>query len=170
MKLPIETLIEEFEKGQITRRQFVAHLSTAVAVLAGVSKGIPSPAKPEGSSLFQVSELNHIALRVTDLDRSQKFYEDTLGMRLILKRSTFRMMGCGPHFVALFKGAEPRLDHLAFTLPTYNQAEVVEKLKAKGLEPVLEEERTYFRDPDGHLIQIEHPEAWPGGGTIPESS
>ena len=170
MKLPIETLIEEFEKGQITRRQFVAHLSTVVAVLAGVSNGIPSSAKAEGSSLFQVSELNHIAMRVTDLDRSQKFYEDTLGMKLILKRSAFRMMGCGPHFLALFKGVEPRLDHLAFTLPTYNQAAVVEKLKAKGLEPRLEEGRTYFRDPDGFIIQIEHPEAWPDGSKRPEPS
>jgi len=170
MSLFIERMLEQFETGELSRRQFVAYLSSMAVIFAGVGKGIASLEQSQTNGLFQVSELNHIAIRVKDLDRSQKFYEDILGLSLILKRSTFRMMGCGAHFVALFKSSEPGLDHLAFTLPSYDQSKVVQKLKANGNEPILEEGRTYFRDPDGYLIQIEHPEAWPGGGTRPESS
>jgi len=170
MSLSIERMLEKFETGELSRRRFVAHLSSMAVIFAGVGKGIASLEQSQTNGLFRVSELNHIAIRVKDLDRSQKFYEVVLGLSLILKRSTFRMMGCGPHFVALFKSSEPGLDHLAFTLPSYDQSKVAQKLKANGTEPILEEERTYFRDPDGYLIQIEHPEAWPGGGTRPESS
>lgn len=170
MSLSIERVLEKFETGELSRRQFVAYLSSMAVIFAGVGKGVASLEQSQTNSLFQVSELNHIAIRVQDLDRSQKFYQDVLGLSLILKRSTFRMMGCGSHFVALFKRSEPGLDHLAFTLPSYDQSKVVQKLKANGIEPILEEERTYFRDPDGYLIQIELPGAWPGGGTRPESS
>ena len=170
MSLFIERMLKKFETGELSRRQFVAYLSSMAVIFAGVGKGIASLEQSQIKGLLQVSELNHIAIRVKDLDRSQKFYEDVLGLSLILKRSTFRMMGCGPHFVALFKRSEPGLDHFAFTLPSYDQSKVAQKLKANGIEPILEEERTYFRDPDGYLIQIEHPEAWPGGGTRPKSS
>ena len=167
MKLALETLIEKFATGKISRREFVADLSAVITLLAGVGVGSPPAAKAQGRSLLQVSEINHIAIRVRDLDRSQKFYEDVLGMSLIFKRSTFRMMGCGPHFLALFKSLEPGLDHLAFTLPFYDQSKVAEKLKTEGIEPTLEEERTYLRDPDNYKIQIEHPQAWPGDGKRP---
>lgn len=164
MKLAIETLLEEFEQGEISRRQFVAYIAAFAGILAGVGKGFTKSEQFQSNSLFRVSELNHLALRVTDLDRSQKFYEDVLGMNVILKRPNMRFMGCGPHFIALFKGSEPRLDHLAFTLPGYKQKEVAKKLRTRGIEPHLEENRTYFRDSDGYMIQVEHPDAWPGGG------
>ncbi len=169
MKSPIDTLLEKFEAGGISRRQFVGHLTALFAIFAGLDKGLTNSEQMQVNSLFQVSEINHLALRVTDLDRSQKFYEDVLGMQLIRKLPNARFMSCGPHFVALFKSSEPKLDHLAFTLPSYDQGEVAEKLRSKGIAPMLEEDRTYFRDPDGYVVQIEHPQAWPGDGKRPES-
>lgn len=166
----IERLLEKFETGEIPRRKFVAHLGSLAAIFAGVDNATAASTESQTGGLFPVSEINHIAIRVTDLDRSQKFYEDVLGMNLFFQRSTFRMMGCGPHFVALFKSSKPGLDHLAFTLPSYDQSNVIKKLKAKDIEPILEEERTYFRDPDGYQIQVEHPEAWPSGGSRPKPS
>jgi len=88
----LETLVEKFEKGEITRRTFVADLSAVFALLSGISVVSPSAAQARQTSLFRVSEINHIAIRVADLDRSQKFYEEVLGMNMIFGRSTFRMM------------------------------------------------------------------------------
>ncbi len=86
MSLSIERMLEKFETGELSRRQFVAYLSSIAMIFAGVGKGIASLEQSQIKGLLQVSELNHIAIRVKDLDRSQKFYEDVLGLSLILKR------------------------------------------------------------------------------------
>ena len=118
-------------------------------------------------STFQALGLNHLAVRVTDPARSAEFYRQHLGMEVILDRSFGKFMGCGPNFIALFGADEPGLGHFAVTVPDYDQTEAAERLRGVGLEPRLEENRTYFRDPDGLEIQLDSATSWPGPGERP---
>lgn len=42
MSLSIERVLEKFETGELSRRQFVAYLSSMAVIFAGVGKGVAS--------------------------------------------------------------------------------------------------------------------------------
>jgi len=158
----IIAMVDQFAAGRLSRRELVCAL--AALVTAG-NAGVSNAAQP--ASTFLALGLNHLALRVTDLDRSQAFYEQHLGMNLIPSgdRSSLRLMACGPHVLNLFKAAEPRMDHVCFTIPDYDPATALERLQAKGVKPEVEADRTHFFDPDGYKIQVGGPNA--GGQQAP---
>lgn len=159
----IEDLVTDFEAGRMNRRQLVAHLAAWVAVLAGTGARLAAAQPSATPSTFNALELNHLALRVTDLDRSQSFYEKHLGMQLIptgeqtLPR--MRFMACGPHVLNLFKAPQSALDHVCFTVADYDPKVALEKLRAQSLAPEQQSDRTYFLDPDSFRLQVGGPNA-----------
>jgi len=114
-------------------------------------------------------------LYVSDLDRAQRFYETIFGFRLVVKEAgrLHAMHVTDAQLLLLFKqGASPDHDgsgpvHLAFSIPkeelaawerwlTENKLEIVERKKWE-----LGGESLYFRDPDGHLLEVATPGVWP---------
>lgn len=154
MEKLIEEVVKDYDSGKVSRRDFVGQITAIVALLAGANSA--ALGQKESSSAFTAIEINHLAIKVTDLDRTQKFYEEVLGMKVIKRVPGILFMSCGTHFIAFMKRSEAGLDHFCLTLEKYNQAEVLEKLKALGIESKTEEVRTYFADPDGNLLQLAH--------------
>ena len=161
----IAGMIDRFAAGQLTRRDLVWGLTTLVAAAAA---GRPDPARAQArSSTFQALGLNHLALRVTDLDRSQAFYERHLGMtRIPSPVVSPRLMACGPHVLNLFQAAVPQMDHVCFTVPDYDPKVAAERLRAQNIAPDVEADRVHFLDPDGYKLQVGGPNA---GGQRPTS-
>ena len=114
-------------------------------------------------------------LYVSDLDRSQRFYETIFGLTFVTKAPgrLHAMQVKQGQLLLLFKqGASPDHDgagqnHLAFSIPRAelaawerwlceNQIEIVERKKWE-----LGGESLYFRDPDGHLLEVATPGVWP---------
>jgi catechol 2,3-dioxygenase-like lactoylglutathione lyase family enzyme len=159
MKRDITAMVDQFAAGRLSRRDLVCALAALVAAAATGGPEVTSAQQPP--STFHALGLNHLALRVTDLDRSQMFYEQHLGMTLIPSRdrSSLRLMACGPHVLNLFKAAQPQMDHFCFTIPDYDPRTAVERLEAKGLKPDVEGDRTHFFDPDGYKLQVGGPNA-----------
>ena len=157
---------EPYRRGHLSRRQ-LARLLGGAALTGAIGGGLRPAGAAAATSTFRAVELNHVALRVSDVERSAEFYRRHLGMEVVLDRPFAKFLGCGPHFVALFRGDTPGLDHLCVTIPEYSQEDAVARLSAAGLEPETEENRTYFDDPDGIQLQIESPRSWPGGGPRP---
>ena len=158
MQKQIDAVLDEFEAGRLSRRQLVGRLAAFVAIAAHGCADVASAQAP--ASTFEALGLNHLALRVTDLDRSQRFYEQHLGMSLIPSGdpSALRLMACGPHVLNLFKADKAEMDHVCFTIAGYDPKEAVDRLRSRSLTPDLQGDRTHFRDPDGYNLQVGGPQ------------
>ena len=153
MKSEITKLVGQFESGRINRRQLVAGLGSLVAVLSTNNQVHAA----ESESTFEAVELNHIALRVTDVLRSREFYKKHLGLTVARdggERNCF--LNCGKNFVALFRNDEPRMDHYCYAIKDYDVNKAEEKLNEHNLEPrvVRGAGRIYFKVPDGLTVQL----------------
>jgi catechol 2,3-dioxygenase-like lactoylglutathione lyase family enzyme len=124
------------------------------------------------------------SLYVDDLDRAARFYEDVLELKPLTSDSRFRAYDVGGKSVLLLfrrgftletvrmpGGTIPPHDghgplHIAFAIPAAELQQWEARLAANG---IAIEGRTdwkrgghsiYFRDPDGHLLELATPGLW----------
>ena len=121
-------------------------------------------ARSDETGTFRARGLNHIALRVTDVNRSREFYEKHLDLDLIRQNGeTNCFLGCGDNFVALFRSGTAGLDHYCYTIDGFDATRTMKVLQDANLKPVRRENRVYFDDPDGLTVQVSGKrDAWPG--------
>jgi catechol 2,3-dioxygenase-like lactoylglutathione lyase family enzyme len=132
----------------------------------------------------QLDRILETALYVHDLDRAAAFYGDVLGLNALYQDSRLHAFDVGGRSVLLlFKrgaslttthmpgGTIPPHDghgplHLAFAVSAQELSEWEQRLTSRS---VLIEGRTawprggksiYFRDPDGHLVELATPGLW----------
>ncbi len=150
-----ETIVEDFERGLLSRRQLASRLMGLGAALAVMTR--TAEAGDDEGSTFQATGLNHVALNVRSVPRSRDFYIKHLGLKVLREsgeENCFLGNGEG-FFLTLFKGDQPGLNHYCYTIPNYNADQVEAKLKAVGLKPRREANRVYFPDADGIEVQVE---------------
>lgn len=158
MENEISELVHEYETGQMTRRELVTKLGTLAAVLGGASHIFKSSPvlgqESQPTSTFQATDLNHIALQVTDIARSRDFYKQHLGLTVAREGENNCFLTCGKNFVALFQRETPGMDHYCYSVKDYDVKDAEAKLKAQGLTPRVQGDRIYFPDPDGLTVQL----------------
>jgi hypothetical protein len=113
MQTHIDKVINDFEHGRLSRRQLIAYLTGMFAASLGATIGLAdqqegraAPQPADSAPTFDAIDLNHIALNVTDVQRSQKWYEKHLGLKPT-EREGFLTTGKG--WLALFQGEKPGL-------------------------------------------------------------
>jgi catechol 2,3-dioxygenase-like lactoylglutathione lyase family enzyme len=149
-----DTLVEDFERGLLSRRQLASRLMGLGAALAVMPR--TAGARQGDSPTFQATGLDHVALNVRNVPRSRDFYIKHLGMKVIGEsgeNNCFLGSDDG-FFLTLFKGEQPGLNHYCYAIRGYNADHAEEKLKAAGLKPRREGNRIYFPDPDGIEVQV----------------
>jgi hypothetical protein len=154
MQTEIGRMINEFEQGRLTRRQLIGHLTGLVAatIAANVAFTNSAQAQPSASNAtFDALDLHHVALSVTDVQRSQEWYQQHLGLKP-MGGDGFLTTGRG--WLALFKGDTPGLHHYCYSIAHYDPPAAIERLKAAGLTPKRRGNRVYFDDPDGIEVQV----------------
>jgi catechol 2,3-dioxygenase-like lactoylglutathione lyase family enzyme len=126
----------------------------------------------------QLDGLLEVALYVDDVERSTRFYEALFGVRIIASDERLSAVGIGDRQVLLVckRGASTSLplkahdasgrQHVALAIP----ASALESWQARLLQQGVTIEATrhwerggvslYFRDPDGHLIELATPGVW----------
>lgn len=113
----------------------------------------------------------HFSLPVTDLDRSRKFYEGVLGMKVVEQSPRMVFLQTGEDFLILAKESESvRYDSLKST-PVHHAFKVkpedfewsIAELRKNDIEVFNIEDRNqgvfwgpqaYFLDPDGNKLEI----------------
>src|SRR5207249_1041011 len=147
MKEIIASLLESYERRKVSRRQLIQDL----AAIAASAHTVPAL-----GSTFQGVGLNHIAIRVTDVQRSRDFYRKHLGMPVIHEAETNCFLGLGKNFLTLFRNQNPGLDHYCIAIENFKVDGVMEELKRQGLNPNRPSgtDRVYFPDPDGLTVQL----------------
>ena len=133
----------------------------------------------------RLSHTLEVSLYVEDLDRAQRYYERVLGLECFLRDDRMAGMGVpGGSVLLLFRrggsttpsptetGDIPPHDatgrqHVCFGMPWGELAAWEASLEARGvaLESRIVWPRggtsLYFRDPDGHSVEIATPGLWP---------
>ncbi|HEY3394307.1 MAG TPA: VOC family protein [Lacipirellulaceae bacterium] len=166
----INSLVDDFERGQLSRRQLVASLVGLGAAAATLDTAARAQQPAEGQSrvsnqeesgqdsngsTFHATGLDHIALDVTDVARSREFYAKHLGLRVIRGDDRALFMGAErDFFLTLFRADEPRMHHYCYSIREFNADDAVQKLADAGLRPERTGNRVYFPDPDGLTVQI----------------
>jgi len=155
----VETILGDFERGQLTRRQVAASLA-ALAASAFVSPRAQAAAA--GASGFQAVTLNHVTVHVPDLQRTSRFYQDFFQMPLRQHSPTIHILGVGSSFFGIeqHNNAPPALDHYDFGIAHFNADRIRAELRARNLEiqDTRSSESFKFRDPDGFLVQVNGPD------------
>jgi catechol 2,3-dioxygenase-like lactoylglutathione lyase family enzyme len=136
------------------------------------------------TSPFTLRNIDHIVLRVKDIDAMLHFYIDVLGctMEKVQDEIGLYQVRAGSSLIDLVPvdgklgrmggaapGAEARnLDHFALRVDPYNEEAIRAHLKAHGVEPGESGSRygaegegpsIYLRDPEGNMIELKGPPA-----------
>ena len=157
MQTQIVKMINDFEHGRMSRRQLIAHLTGLFAASLGATITFADQQPGRAANLadsaptFDATDLNHIALSVSDVQRSQKWYQKHLGLK---PRGQEGFLTTGRGWLALFQGEKPGLHHYCYSIANYDPADAVARLKAAGLTSRREGGRVYFDDPDGIECQV----------------
>jgi catechol 2,3-dioxygenase-like lactoylglutathione lyase family enzyme len=114
--------------------------------------------------MIQATGVDHVVLHVNDVQRAKKFYTEILGMTAYREDQGQVFLHAGPQGVALFKKAEDGpltagndLNHLALNVAVGTYETLKAELERQGVAVTGrpgEDRCIYFRDPDGHRLQL----------------
>src|ERR1039458_3093311 len=90
----IETMLSNFERGKLTRRQLALSLTALVAA---------AQTAPKEKALRAVT-INHVTIKVPDLHRTSKFYQEFFGMPLKQQSASTHILGVGRSFFGIEQG------------------------------------------------------------------
>lgn len=122
--------------------------------------------------MIRVRNIDHVVLRVKDIEAMRRFYCDVLGMVHVAYRPEFRMshLRAGSSMIDLVEatpGGEGRnMDHLCFRVEPFDQEAIVAHLRKHHV--ALGDIRTrygaegngvsiYLDDPEGNRVELKGP-------------
>jgi len=159
----ISQLLQDFENGKMSRRQFVQRLAMAATAASAVAaKASPAFA----ANGFKTVSLDHISYQVANYKKTRDFYADVMGMKVLNDNGSSQ---CELHFgesmvIARNRPAaatSARVDHIAYRIEDWNTDRVKAELQRRGLKPRLDTGGStpnyssfHVQDPDGFDLQI----------------
>lgn len=149
-----------------------------------IRKGQPGPYLVEEKKMipFELKHLDHVVLRVQDMDRSLTFYIETLGCEVKKRRDDLGMthLRAGSSMIDLVDVAGPlgqqaggpadpqhrNVDHFCLRITPFNEADILSHLHGHGIRADKAVTRygaegngpsIYCFDPDGNQVELKGP-------------
>lgn len=157
MEYIINRLLQEYERGTMTRRQLIQTLAVGATAAAGVGTAEAAPAN--------ATYINHVSMQVADYRKTRDFYAGLFGMKVSNDdgktqcRLTFGNNLLIPRNAASRPGGKVGIDHIAYTLAGWDTDKSVKpaveaELKKRGLNIRTTEGSFHVQDPDGFEVQM----------------
>jgi catechol 2,3-dioxygenase-like lactoylglutathione lyase family enzyme len=160
MEHVINNLLQDFERGKMSRRQLIQSLAMAATAAAAAGGTVAASAADEGKG-FEAIAVNHISYQVKDYTKTRDFYTSLLGMKAVQDNGRQCYLTFGDHGTWLLprnarEGNEtPKVDHIAYTIKNWDQKKVEAELKRRGIEAREDTVNSFHvKDPDGFDLQI----------------
>jgi glyoxylase I family protein len=133
--------------------------------------GLPPSGRRSSFAVMKISGIDHVVLKVADLNRSIDFYCDILGCKLEWRRDELALahLRVGNSFVDLVAGKwalgqhDSNMDHLCLTVADFDLDRARAELLARGVAVGEAGERfgasgwgasLYLLDPDGNGLEL----------------
>lgn len=146
----ISKLLDDFDRGKLTRRQLVQSLT----LVTGAAAAAPAA---NSAAAFQAIAVNHISYQVHDYRKARDFYASLLGMKISHDNGHECSLSFGDSILIARNHAAPtpRIDHVAYTIDNWDRHAVEAELKRRGLQPRPDTENSFHvKDPEGFDLQI----------------
>ncbi len=99
--------------------------------------------------------VNHIAISVSDLQKSKTWYCRMFGLRVIQESKDSVLLGFGQSMLVLRVDPKPgTISHFMFGIDGFVASDLEARLKAEGLDPQKDSDSFHVRDPDGLNVQV----------------
>ena len=149
---PVSSLLDSYDRGTLSRRGLLGALLPLLAA---------APAAQAATDTITIKTLNHVSLSVTDIEKSQRFYQDLFGNTIVSKQGTGINLAAGPaSFFGLYKMGQlpPQIHHFCLGIDgTVETAAAV--LEKHSVKPTIRDrdgvKELYFRDPDNVQVQLQ---------------
>jgi catechol-2,3-dioxygenase len=158
MEHVISRLLQDYERGKVTRRQLIQALAlTAAAASTGGTAEAASPAN--------AISINHVSMQVADYAKTREFYASLFGMKVTNDdgKTQCRLVFGDNILIARNASSRPGgkvgVDHIAYTLANWDTDKAVKpaveaELKRRGLMIRTTEGSFHVQDPDGFEVQM----------------
>ena len=151
----IAKLLQDFERGKMTRRQLIQSL--ALTASAGATAGSAAAAD---TPVAKAVSINHVSYQVADYKKTRDFYAGLFGMTVSNDDGMQCRLTCGDNIlIARNRTPAPKVDHIAYTIANWDTDKSVKpaveaELKRRGLQIRTTEGSFHVPDPDGFEVQM----------------
>jgi glyoxylase I family protein len=120
--------------------------------------------------MIKIRNIDHVVLRVRDIDAMRRFYCDVLGAEHVAYREKFKMshlrVGTALIDLVVAEGGGRNMDHLCLRLEPFDEQAIVSHLQKHGV--AIGEIRNrygaegngtsiYLTDPEGNMVELKGP-------------
>jgi len=149
MEKLISSLLGQYEKGTLSRRELVG-------VLAAV--GATGWSAAAAQAVFQAASINHVSITGSNLQRTVDFYSRVFNLpRQGQAQANLVQLAVGKAgHLSIRQGSKPGFDHFAIGIEGFNKDRVIADLRARGATPIDGGDGAglHVADPDGLFVQV----------------
>jgi catechol 2,3-dioxygenase-like lactoylglutathione lyase family enzyme len=154
MDTRIASLVDQYERGGLSRRELIKGLSLLAAGGATASHAQTTAPAP-----LRGTRIDHVSVLVSDMQKSAAFYQQVFGLTALSEDKPNQILRLGRDRTIVSLRHEPPMvgvvDHFAIAVEGFNRQAVTEQLKQHGLTPQENiQYGFYVKDPDGAVVQV----------------
>lgn len=111
--------------------------------------------KPNREALVQGVDVNHVALKVSDVGRAIEWYQGLMGLNLIARTDSGAYLGLGANFLELRESESPGgAAHVCFSVDDYDPSRLMKILARHEIPSREDRGRVFVRDLNGITVQL----------------